>query len=309
MSLYPSLEDMKADQLIKAQNEAFIAVSNAVENNMQVPAGSGYPISNPAYADALYPDLFNYMGLELSSNVIKQNMPEYSEEERNMQIATMQSLSMVPQSNTSNMVAPLSSQSAGLQRAGVTNGVRQVVLCKDAKGKVGIRVKAVNTGVFICLVQKASPAAIAGLRFGDQILQLNGENVAGYSMDKVHKIFREVPVNGIVVAVRDRPFERTVTLHKDSSGHIGFMYREGKINKIVQDSSAARNGLLTEHNLLEVNGQNVIGIKDKEITKIIDEGGNVITITVMPTFLFTHMIKSMATDLWKKSMDHSVPDI
>jgi len=164
-------------------------------------------------------------------------------------------------------------------------------------------------GVFVCLVQKGSPSALVGLRFGDQILQIDGQNVAGYSMDKVHKIFKEAPVNGITLAVRDRPFERTVTLHKDSSGHVGFMYRDGQINKIVADSSAARNGLLTEHNLLEVNGQNVIGVKDKEITKIIDEGGNVITITIMPNFLYSHMMKNMATDLWKKSMDHSVPDL
>ena len=50
-----------------------------------------------------------------------------------------------------------------------------------------------------------------------------------------------------------RPFERTLTLHKDSTGHIGFMFKEGKITAIVVESSAARNGLLIEHNLLEVN--------------------------------------------------------
>ena len=54
------------------------------------------------------------------------------------------------------------------------------------------------------LVQSGSPATLAGLRFGDQILQINGENVAGYSMDKVHNIFKKVGVNSIRVAVRDR---------------------------------------------------------------------------------------------------------
>ena len=44
------------------------------------------------------------------------------------------------------------------------------------------------------------------------------------------------------VAVRDRPFERTVTMHKDSAGTVGFQYREGKIMALVKDSSAARNG-------------------------------------------------------------------
>ena len=42
--------------------------------------------------------------------------------------------------------------------------------------------------------------------------------------------------------MRDRPFERTVTMHKDSAGTVGFQYREGKIMALVKDSSAARNG-------------------------------------------------------------------
>merc|ERR1711976_1034473 len=120
---------------------------------------------------------------------------------------------------------------------------------------------------------------MGGLRFGDQILQINGENLAGFNEEKVHDIFKKCGVNKIVLAVRDRPFERTLTLHKDSAGHLGFQYKDGKITGIIVDSSAARNGLLIGHHLLEVNGQNVVGIKDKEISKIIDESGDVVTVT------------------------------
>ena len=41
----------------------------------------------------------------------------------------------------------------------------------------------------------------------------------------------------------------------------------------------------------QINGQNVVGVKDKEIAKIIDDGGQTVTITVIPTYLFDHMIK------------------
>lgn len=58
-----------------------------------------------------------------------------------------------------------------------------------------------------------------------------------------------------------RPFQRTVTMHKDSSGHVGFIYKSGKITSLVKDGSAARNGLLTEHYICEINGQNIIGLK------------------------------------------------
>jgi C-terminal processing protease CtpA/Prc len=42
-------------------------------------------------------------------------------------------------------------------------------------------------GLFVALVQNNLPAALAGLRFGDQILQINGQNVAGWNTDKAHE--------------------------------------------------------------------------------------------------------------------------
>jgi len=56
-------------------------------------------------------------------------------------------------------------------------------------------------------------------------------------------------------------------MQKDSAGFIGFIFKDGKIKSLVKDSSAARNGVLTEHHLIEVNGQNVVGVKvSKKIT-------------------------------------------
>ncbi len=42
--------------------------------------------------------------------------------------------------------------------------------------------------------------------------------------------------------------------------------------------------------MFQVNGQNVVGIKDKEISRIIDESGQIVTVTVIPNFLFKHMV-------------------
>jgi len=122
------------------------------------------------------------------------------------------------------------------------------------------------------------------------------------------KLFSKSDPKRIVLAVRDRPFERTITLHKDSQGHVGFQYKDGKIIALVKDSSAARNGLLTDHQILEVNGQNVIGLKDKDIGGIVDKAGQTITLTVIPSIIFDQMVKCMADGLIKKLMDHSVPD-
>lgn len=63
------------------------------------------------------------------------------------------------------------------------------------------------------------------------------------------------------ICLFSRPFQRTITMHKDSSGHVGFIYKSGKITSLVKDGSAARNGLLTDHYICEINGQNIIGLK------------------------------------------------
>lgn len=307
MSLYPSLEDMKVDQMVQAQTQVFgaMAAAAAPPPNVSRPE-LPYPLSpSPAMA-SMYPGLADYMGLELSEDVIRANMPEY------LPVAVQQNqvaaASPAPPSS-GGFVAPISSASPAFSKSQLTHGIRQVVLCRDGDGKVGLRVKAIDKGIFVALVARQSPAAMGGMKFGDQILQINNETVAGYTAERVHGIFKKAGVNNIVLAVRDRPFERTLTLHKDSTGHVGFQFKEGKITAIVVNSSAARNGLLIEHNLLEVNGQNVVGLKDKDIGKIIDESGQVVTITVIPNFLYKHMMKNMSNSLVKKMMDHSIADI
>jgi len=304
MSLYPSLEDMKVDHLIQAQQTV---VASQEQQNAQV-SSLPYPITpvQPAQGLGFYPGLAEFMGLELSEDVIRSNMPEYLKEN---QVALLQSNQLASISPSGGLVAPVSSASPAFAKSQLSHGIRQVILCKGGDGKVGVRVKAIDKGIFVALVVKQGPAALGGLKFGDQILQINEETVAGYSAEKVHSIFKKAGVNNIVLAVRDRPFERTLTLHKDSTGHIGFQFKEGKITAIVVDSSAAKNGLLIEHNLLEINGQNVVGMKDKDIGKIIDEeAGQVVTITVIPNFLYRHMMKNMSNSLVKK-MDHSIADI
>jgi len=306
MSVYPSLEDMKVDHMMQAQEQA-------ASNGMPTPHSATYPSAPSAtsapYASSAsagsntgsYPGLAEYMGLELTEAEVRANMPEYLP-------AVVQSSSIATVPGTG-LVAPISGLTTGLAKAQVTHGVRQVVLCKDGDGKIGLRVKAVNKGVFVCLVTKGSPAALGGLRFGDQILQVDGVNLAGFSSDKVHDLLKKAAVNNITMAVRDRPFERTLTLHKDSSGHIGFQFKDGKITSIVVDSSAARNGLLIDHQLLEVNGQNVVGVKDKEVGVAIEEGGDAVTITIIPTYIYNIITKNMSSSLVKKLMDHSIPEI
>lgn len=284
MSLYPSLEDMKVDTMVRAQMAQHQGPPPYTHNHLPVAAAP----SAPAPTGQFYPSLGEYMGLEFSESVIAANMPEY-------RVQNVQSGGTV-----SNLIAPLSSQSVSLPKATVTNAIRQVVLCKDADGKCGVRLHSVNSGVFVCYVAAGSPAALAGLRFGDQVLEINDVALAGLTMEKCHELLRKAPVNGITMAVRDRPFERTITLHKDSIGHVGFHFKDGKVVGLVKDSSAARNGMLTDHQLMEVNTVNVVGMKDKEISKVIDNSPSVVNITIIPHYIYKHMISKMSSSLFKE---------
>lgn len=309
MSLYPSLEDMKVDQMAQAQHQYEQQTgAGQITYPDQPPAypqqGTAYPQQTPAYPQqgaggSLYPSLDEYMGLQLTPQFVQQNIPGYQD----MQVA-------VPQTRPANMqVAPVSGADKGIQRAQIKQGIREIVACKDAEGKIGLRIRHVNNGLFVALVQQNSPAALAGLRFGDQVLQIDGQNVAGWDTDKAHKILKKANSDRISFAVRDRPFERTITMQKDSGGFIGFVFKDGKIKSLVKDSSAARNGVLTEHQLIEVNGQNVVGVKDSVIGEIIDAGGRTVTITVLPSVIYDQIVKCMGNSIVKKLMDHSIPDL
>nr|ACO11231.1 Syntenin-1 [Caligus rogercresseyi] len=307
MSIYPSLEDMVVHQMMTAQETPslprHVPVQPPTWVNPSLQA-QGTPRMD------IYPGLASYMGMELTQGEIQANMPQFMPQTlyNAGPLAPVAPTAVVPSGGQmgGGLLAPLSSSHSLAQ---VSHGIRQLILCKDGHGKVGLRVKSIDKGIFVCLVTRSSPAALGGLRFGDQILQVNGENLAGYSASKVHEIFKKAGVNNIVLAVRDRPFERCLTLHKDSTGHLGFQFRDGKITSIALDSSAARNGLLIEHNLLEIDGQNVVGMKDKEVRKIIDEGGPTINITVIPSYIFRHMMKNMSDSIVQKLMDHSTQEL
>lgn len=287
MSLYPSLEDMKVDGLAKAQMSQFQAPAVASQPTMEV----NQNIHNES---SLYPSLSEYMGMQITPEMQMQLQPVNS--------------GPVATTASHGMVAPVTGNNLGLVRAEIKQGVRPVTTCKDGNGKIGLKVKSINKGIFVAFVHKNSPAALAGIRFGDQILMINNEAVAGWDTDKCMNYLQKLPGEKIEIAIRDRPLERALTLQKDSTGHIGFVFKEGKITAIVKDSSAARNGVLIDHYLIEVDGQNVVGMKDKEITTIIQNCNTSVTITIMPKFVFDHIKKCMGSSILKK-MDHSIPDI
>ena len=48
--------------------------------------------------------------------------------------------------------------------------------------------------------------------------------------------------------------------------------------------------MLTDHYIVEIDARNVVGMSDKKILKVIKETGNSVTVTVMPKFVYDHMV-------------------
>ncbi|XP_058142807.1 syntenin-2 [Dasypus novemcinctus] len=290
-ALYPSLEDLKVDQAMQAQ-------ARATPRMPALPA----QVAATSQPSGLYPNLAeleSYMGLSLSSQEVQQNLPRIPEADN----------TAAPGPSPGQVVAPVTGNSVGARRAEIKPGVREIHLCKDERGKTGLRLRAIDKGLFVQLVQANTPASLVGLRFGDQILQIDGCDCAGWSTDKAHRVVKRASAERIVMVVRDRPFQRTVTVHKDGKGHIGFVIKKGKVVSVVKGSSAARNGLLTHHCVCEVNGQNVIGLKDKAILEILAMAGSTVTLTIIPTVIYEHMVRKLSPALLQHTMDHSVPDV
>ncbi|EDQ92470.1 uncharacterized protein MONBRDRAFT_17135 [Monosiga brevicollis MX1] len=303
---YPSLEDLEVDHLARAQNNAAQAVASisasaaAQEQAYGVKSDSSSLYSGLGLEEFLTDD---FMGLDVSSQAMAAQLPQ------ELAVACMAPapVSTLPGQQAIASITP--KNDLGMQRAEIKQGVRKVVLAKDGSGKLGLAAKSIDKGVFVSFVWRDSAASLGGIRFGDQILSIDGENVAGWTEKQVHKKLDKANPACITLILRDRPWCRTVTTVKDSTNHVGFTYKRGEINNIVKDSSAARNGLLIHHMLVEVNGQNVVGVKDEEIQKIFAASPRSVTVTILPTFVYKHLIQKVGSSLIKKYMDHSVPEL
>lgn len=330
--LYPSLEDMQVDAMARAQVDA-AATAQAVAHDQAVSAaqggGGGYPMLPTTAAGGLYAglgleELLNYGGLDVSEAALAQYVPPEVASAMRAPAPGTAVVAVRPAAAAGAVAVPAPGRGAlpgsqalvsitprgdlGMQRAEIKQGVREVVLAKDQKGKFGVAVRDIDKGLFVAFVWQQSAAALGGLRFGDQILQINGENVAGWKDSKALKVLKKADGQRLVLAVRDRPWCRCLTVVKDSTNHIGFVFRHSEITAIVKDSSAARNGLLIHHNLIEVNGQNVVGLKDEQLHRILQEAPRSITLTIMPAFVYKHLIKNIGFKRIRAYMEHGVPE-
>lgn len=295
MPLYPTFEHAKVEGLLESQHDAVIGLQR----------------TNPE----AYASIAQYMGLDLNNyhyNDAGELVPGPAPSLPNSSAPPPFPYSALqPQQQQVAMCAPEGSRTLIQAKGGlgeIRHGVRRVVLCKDPSDKVGVQLVSVNRGIFVSFVKAGSPAALGGIRFGDQILSIHDRVVAGFSGDKAMNLIRKGPANNIEVMVRDRPFERTIVVNKSSSGDIGISIDGGMIKAIQKDSTAARNGVLVGHQIVEVNGQNVLGLNDKQLKKLIHHTPDCVRLTIIPQPIYKHMVKHLWKDKIRSEMDRSLPE-
>lgn len=306
--MYPSIEDLVVDTHAHAYvvaEKQKAAIENSGQGQQVVAPDGTVSSSGGLYAGLGLEELLSYGGLDISPLKIQEQMGE----QLALQMASGTNNNGQNKSGYQPLVKITNDNNLGMARAQIQQGVRPITLCKSESGKVGLAPAAIDKGIFVAFVWNDSPAALAGIRFGDQILQINGAPVAGWTAKQVIKCFEKADTNGIMIAVRDRPMSRNITFQKDSNNIVGFYIKKGEITDIVKDSSAARNGLLIKHIVTEVNGQNVVGLDDKKITAIMTSSPVTITLTILPSFVFKHFIEKISFKKLKEHMDHSVPEV
>ncbi|CAH8594690.1 unnamed protein product [Heterobilharzia americana] len=283
MPLYPSLEHLKVTSLLESQG--------GMMPDFQPPSEE---VPNPSAPSApSHTDLFRAMGYEMNSfcynncGELVPSLPtkpdEFLKADNTDYRASSTAICTIPQSGPLSLFYP-----DPFDKVEIRSGIRLVTLCKNECGKVGIQLKDIEKGIFVSFVEGGSPASLAGVRFAMDLLKNSSPN-------------------NIQLAIRDRPFERVVTVHKDSTGSIGVEIRNGLIKAIVKDSSAARNGLLINHYIIEVNGKNVVGLKGKALTQIIDECSNGVKFTIIPKTFHDKLTKNLSTGQLRVQMDRSAP--
>lgn len=156
----------------------------------------------------------------------------------------------------------------------------------------GIAAHVIKNNAFVMYTRPGSPAFWAGVRFGDEILDVNDAFVYGWNNDQVHEFFRDQPGDRYEIIVRKRPFTRNFTFTCGKCEEIGFQIHEGRIINVYGATEAYEKGLLVNYQIIEINRENVIGVHDPQM-RFAFRKGKQFSITVMPGLIYEHLMDKM----------------
>lgn len=136
---------------------------------------------------------------------------------------------------------------------------------------------------------EGSPADHGGIKLGNQILQINGNDLAVTSKSELRDLLHQA--EKVVVVVQDHPSASSFRLRKDDDGLIGLNMQGNKIIGVMKGTHAAKSGVLAEHHLLDVEDTSVTGLYDSDVGLLLKEAAEIFTIKVIPSVIYNRMIQ------------------
>lgn len=284
-SLYPSIESLMVSEVVTG-NKTVDEVTETYLSNIN--KNTKKTDTKSIYAD-LNRQLEEYVGSvtdnDLSDIRNKENQIVLSNQ--NKEIVTQNTMF---QNNMSNMM--------------IGNTLRKVIVIKDGKTPMGLGLIFIDNCHYVCYVERDSPASYAQIRFGDQIVRVNSLETAGMDGKKIVKYISSLPIGSVSFLIRNRPLQKVYQLHKNEHNQVGIGFKKGVIDTLIKDSSAARNGIPINHKIIEVNYQNVIGLSDMDILRILKETQGCIYLSLMKVKDYNELIAGVGKKKMKL-MDHS----
>uniref|UniRef100_A0AAG5D6D2 PDZ domain-containing protein n=1 Tax=Anopheles atroparvus TaxID=41427 RepID=A0AAG5D6D2_ANOAO len=170
-------------------------------------------------------------------------------------------------------------------------GIRELLIRKGAGGKIGVTIRRLAEGkLLIFAVARRSPAYLAGLRFGDEILCFDGVPASGGDLAKVRELLQKNVRNSIKLHTKDRSGERYIAITRDAHRGYGFRFVNGEITSVRPNTSAEQCGLERRLQIVEVNGEVVAGMSDVDIEAIICASVHTVTLCVIPTKVYRNLL-------------------
>lgn len=137
-------------------------------------------------------------------------------------------------------------------------------------------------------IEVNSPASYAQINFGDQIVSVNGDPLSHKTYDQVRILFMNLS-SDVDLHIRTRPMCQTYHIIKSDGNKCGFTFLNGSIVHITPDSPAHYSGMPTNHQIIAINQQDVLGWTDIQIIKFIEKLPPQINITLMANNQFRQM--------------------
>ncbi|KAF5400698.1 hypothetical protein PHET_05643 [Paragonimus heterotremus] len=208
-----------------------------------------------------------------------------------------------PNPETTNSTPQVSSTSSGLPATGVGStqsdshkkakhpAVRQVVLHKDASGKLGIKLRRMGNAMYFAFVDVNSPVAKAGIGFADQLVQVRGVNISDMTGSQMMYWISSSHSKEIHATVAQRPYDFDIEGTVNSQGELAYRTKQGKELGSVKLQKVIQKGHLKHLQIVAVNGKTMLGCIEQDFLSAFQNATGTIQLRVIPRILTNHLLK------------------